>query len=439
MRARWVIGVVAVLSTGGTFADAQEPRSGDISRAAAFVDTTNGVSLADAIATALGHDPAILGSRQQIEVARGERLQAGLRPNPVLGFEQRTEPAGTDSLTTVAFEWPLDLFRRPAREAVADARVRAAAHGVADRERTLVANVRASYGKVLTAVRDLEILDRLVGEMGRQRDVLAARVGEGRSAPLERDLLEVEVRRLDADRFLQLGKAEAALMELKRWLGMPSIAPLSVRERLEDVIALEEAGQAPAISTSERPDILEAKARVALADATVNRARQEGRFDVGLYGTYMRMDAGFPQAGFAPDGRIERVRGLFHYVSGGIRINLPVRNRNQGVVAAAEAEHAMAEASLDAVRLSADAERAAAAALDARTRTAVHVYRDGVLALARQNLRTVEQSYDLGRLTMLDVLTERRRYLDVERAYSEAMRAAFEARTAIVLATGGGR
>ena len=51
----------------------------------------------------------------------------------------------------------------------------------------------------------------------------------------------------------------------------------------------------------------------------------------------------------------------------------------------------------------------------------------------------VQQSYELGRSTLLDVLGELRRYLDVERAYSEAMRQAYEARTARLLATGGGR
>jgi outer membrane protein TolC len=48
----------------------------------------------------------------------------------------------------------------------------------------------------------------------------------------------------------------------------------------------------------------------------------------------------------------------------------------------------------------------------------------------------VTQSYELGRLTVFDVLAERRRYLDVERAYTEALQAAFEARTALLVAMG---
>ena len=39
-------------------------------------------------------------------------------------------------------------------------------------------------------------------------------------------------------------------------------------------------------------------------------------------------------------------------------------------------------------------------------------------------------------MTVFDVLAERRRYLDVERAYTEALRAAYEARTALNRALG---
>jgi outer membrane protein TolC len=59
--------------------------------------------------------------------------------------------------------------------------------------------------------------------------------------------------------------------------------------------------------------------------------------------------------------------------------------------------------------------------------------------LARQNLNVVSQSHELGRVTVFDVLAERRRYLDAERAYTDALRTAYEARTALTLAVGGVR
>ena len=151
----------------------------------------------------------------------------------------------------------------------------------------------------------------------------------------------------------------------------------------------------------------------------------------------MRMDAGFPQTGIAPDGGFERIRGVFHYAVGGLKVSLPFGNRNQGTRAAATAERALAVSALEAARLDADAERAAARARDRHAREAVRVYRDGLLALARATLRTVEQSYELGRGTLVDVIDERRRTLEVEREYASALAAAFEARTDLLTATGG--
>ena len=94
-------------------------------------------------------------------------------------------------------------------------------------------------------------------------------------------------------------------------------------------------------------------------------------------------------------------------------------------------------AAYEAARLTAGAELVAALAKDDRARQAVRAYSSAAQALARQNLSVVSQTYELGRVTVFDVLTEQRRYLDVERAYTETLKAAYEARTALDRALGG--
>ena len=148
------------------------------------------------------------------------------------------------------------------------------------------------------------------------------------------------------------------------------------------------------------------------------------------------MDAAFPQQGIAPGGGLEHVRGRFNYWSAGAMVRVPVLNRNQGEVAVARAERTGAAAAYDAARLAAEAELASARARDERAREAVKLYSAGALILARRNLAVVGQTYELGRVTALEVLAERRRYLDVERAYTDALRAAYEARTALNRALG---
>jgi outer membrane protein, heavy metal efflux system len=405
--------------------------------ATAFVDTANGVSLDQAIARAFAQEPSIRAARTTVDVARGMRVQAGLRKNPSVSAELREEPAGPDNQTMVGVDWPLDLFRREGRVAVADREIAAAQLSVADRERVLIAEVRARFGDALVAIRELDILDELVDATRRQRELLRSRVEEGASPPLERDLVDVELRRLDADRLLQLGRVERAMFELKRMLGASPEESLRLRDTLEDVVS----GERPTASVSpdaaqQRSDVREAEARVSVAEAKIDRAQRDGRFDVSLFAGYTYMDSGFSQFGLAPTGVPERIRGQFHYVTGGAMVTLPLFNRNQGEVAAARAERVGAASLQEAAALAAKTEIATARSLDQRAREAVQLYGGNARTLARQNLSVVRQSYELGRTTIFEVLAEQKRFLDLERAYTETLRAAYEARTALNRAVG---
>lgn len=407
--------------------------------AAPSIATQAAVGLDEAIARALDREPTLRGVRAGVAVARGLRLQAGLRPNPTLSLERREEPAGTDSLTSVGIEWPLDLFRRDARVATAERELAATEFAVADRERLLAADVRVQYGVAAGWVRDVQVAEDLVTTTRRQLELVRARVDAGATPPLEADLLDVELRRFDAERLLATGRANAALVELKQLLGMPPEEQLMLGDTLEGLVAgsATVAASAAGSSIATRPDIQEAEARVTVAEARADQARREGRVDVSLFGTYMRMDAGFPQQGFNNTRTLERVRGRFNYLAGGAMVMVPLFNRNQGQVAAAQAERSVAEARRDAAALSARAEIAAAQARDVQARRAVAVYTDGIRTLARHNLDVVRQTFDLGRLTVFDVLTEQRRYLEIEQAYSNALREAWEARAALGRALGG--
>jgi outer membrane protein, heavy metal efflux system len=439
MNARIVWSVLIAMLVAGLSASAQAPGAA-APLASRFIDPANGLSLEQAIALATAQEPSLRAARSQIDMVQGMKSQASLKPNPSISFERREEPAGTDNQTMVAVEWPLDLFRRSGRVAVAEREVATTQLAVADRERLLAAEVRMRYGDVLAAVRDLALLDELVAATGRQHELLRSRVQAGASPPLERDLLDVELRRLQAERLLQAGRTEATLFVLKRVLGMRAEAALTVRDRFEDLVQRESSVAPPvpdtAAAVEERADVREAAARVAVAEAKIDRADGQGRFDVSVFASYIRMDAGFPQRAVAPDGSLAPIRGVFHYVSAGAIVNIPVFNRNQGEVAAARAERAGAAAAHDAARLTAEAELAAARVRDDHARQAVTVFSADAQTLARKNLTVVGQSYELGRVTVFDVLAEQRRYLAVERAYTDALRAAYEARTALELALG---
>ena len=122
------------------------------------------------------------------------------------------------------------------------------------------------------------------------------------------------------------------MIELKRLLGMRASAPLQLRDSLEQLVMREAALplKPDATAVAVRADVQEAEARIRVADAQIDRAQREGRFDLSLFGSYMRMDAGFPQLGLNAQGEFTRVRGLFHYLSVGAALTVPWRNTKPG-------------------------------------------------------------------------------------------------------------
>ncbi|AMY10797.1 efflux transporter, outer membrane factor (OMF) lipoprotein, NodT family [Luteitalea pratensis] len=408
-------------------------------KASDLLDESEGLALADAMTRAVEGEPELRAARYEVEVSRAVTKQAELRPNPSISVERREEPSGTDNLTAFAVDWPLDLFRRDARVSVATLDADTAARTYDDRIRRLLGEVRDAYGAAAAAVREIVVLDELIAAGTRQLEVLSARVTQGASPPLDRNVLAVDVRRLEADRMLQAGRAVVLMMRLKRLIGLAPEAPLRLRHTIESLVlqdtavvptALPEAGV-----VDRRPDLRAAETRVAASAARVEQAQHEGRVDAGVFGSYMRMNSGFPQQGIGPGATLERVQGVFHYVSAGLRVSLPLFNRNQGALEAAEAQHTAEEAKRDAVRLEAQTELAAARAGDAAAQSArIHVREARVQAA--ENLAVIQQAYDLGRLRISDVLVEQRRFLELEREYTEALRLAYEARTALRLATG---
>lgn len=403
----------------------------------AFIDLQHGLRLDEAIARALVQEPLVRAARAEVEVSRGRLRQAGLRANPTLSIERRIEPAGTDNQTAAGFQWPLELFRRSARVRTAGSELEAARFAARDRERLLAADVRTEYGAAAVAAREVAVAAEIAATARRQLELIRARVDLGSAPPLERDLIDVEVRRVQTDELLAAGRAEAALVRLKRLLGMPPSEPLTLQQSIETLVELNAPNSVAgdgAIAT--RPDVLEAGASVAAAEARIDQARREGRIDLSVNGTFIRMDAGFPQRGFGDAGGLERVRGRFNYLAGGAMLTVPLFDRHQGQVATAEAERSAAEARRDAAVLAARAELAAAQASDARAQRAVALFAGGIRDLARRNLDVVRETFQLGRATVFDVLAEQRRYLDIERAYTDALREAWDARSAVKAALG---
>jgi len=241
---------------------------------------------------------------------------------------------------------------------------------------------------------------------------------------------------MESLRELAAGRLTVALTAMKRLLGRPPDADLQLRGSLETMAGSDRAVRVDDRRTGERADVQQAEAEAALAQARTREARQDAKPELGVFGSYMRMDQGFSQSGFNALGQLEPVHGTFHNAAAGVRVSIPVFNRAQGTMAAAQAREAAAAEVLRARRLDAASEVAAATArLDAARRAVASYSADG-RALARRNLDVMQETYALGRVTLFDVVNEQRRYLDFESSYTDVLAELFAAVTALRAATG---
>ena len=389
------------------------------------------------VARALRDNPELRAARTAIDAARGQLRQAGLRPNPMLDLNGSQNVAGPDNMQTIGISWPLDLAgRKPARVAVAERALALRIAQVTDGERRLAADVRMKAGDILAAARNLRITDELIAANREMERLVSRRVREGATPPLDRQLLLVEVTRLEAQRAGQAGRLDGLRLQLTPLIGMPPAAPPDVADELEAVPAVPDQSAAMTQALAERPDLQAAVLEEQLASARVDKERAEGRYDASLVAQYQRQDTGFDLMAFNSAGRLKPIQDVFHYVTIGISITLPVRNRNQGAIAAARADLQGGQRRREAVDLLVRQEVATAYAQYEAAARASDIYATQVLAMARRNFDVVRQSYQLGRGSLLDVIAEQRRLIELEMGYTDTVKQRWDAAVDIQRAVG---
>jgi cobalt-zinc-cadmium efflux system outer membrane protein len=145
---------------------------------------------------------------------------------------------------------------------------------------------------------------------------------------------------------------------------------------------------------------------------------------------------GFSEQAFDAAGNLTPIRQAFNHVVFGLNIDLPVFNRNQGAVVADTAAIQAARGQVAAVNLNLRHEVAQNVIRLNGAQTRVTVYRSGVRDQAAHNLDIVRQTYSYGRTTLLDVIAEQRRYIDIETGYTDILLDAYAARIALEQAVG---
>src|SRR6266705_1070981 len=188
-----------------------------------YIDPVNGLTADALVRYALAHNGELAAVRQMIAEARGRLRQAGLKANPMIEASGTRAANTPDNKLMVGAELPLELGgRRSARVVVATAELQVREAEVADFERKLAADARMKYVDAIAVTRNLKFTEDLLTLTRGSHRLVKARVESGKTAPLEQNLVLVELNRVDAMRIGFESRAEVAMFELKKVMGMPA-------------------------------------------------------------------------------------------------------------------------------------------------------------------------------------------------------------------------
>lgn len=358
--------------------------------------------LADAVRQALAVSPLLASGAARVAQAEGLRQQASLTLNPRLFLQSENTRFGNGSQpfvysrSTDNFLYASQVFetggKRERRvEVAAQAVQRVQREGEAVR-RQVIARVAEAYWTAVGAGRVRDLLRQDVVNFEQIVEYHRHRVREGAAAEVDLIRVQLERDRLEVEAQVAAREAERTRITLFREMGRTDDPAATLVEPLDGEARVPDVPDAEALAR--RPELAAAQAAVAEAESGVR-----------LQQAYAKPD---PEVLFG----YKRTGGL-DTVIGGVQVNLPVRNRNQGQIAAAVAGVRVAGADLAATEVAVRAELAVARAEFASRRKLVDTL-GPVRERAVDNARIAEAAYREGGTDLLRLLDAERVRIETE-------------------------
>jgi outer membrane protein, heavy metal efflux system len=382
------------------------------------------LTLAGALEAARSSNPGLRAASEAVAAARGRERQAGALANPTLAYgREQTSRAGLGNAQHIAqLEQPLEVSgQRAARRAAARAR-RAAAEARLDSERAqLDVAVARAFLAAIAAERRAQLATEAATTLSEAQRVSRERLAAGDVSGYANRRLQLEVARYAAARAAIALERRTSRLALAALMGrtaadgdalaLPAQLALAERE-LPALVSAGGAAQAPmsldslvAHAVRARPEARAAAFDAAAAGAEAQLALKE-RIPIPT------LSAGYKEERVADPalGSLSGFRGLV----AGLAIPLPIFDRRQGSIEAADADARRLQADLETVRRRIAIEVAeAVAALEA-----AQAQRDALVPHLGDETRTaigaVQASYAEGDISLVEWLDAMRAYQDAE-------------------------
>ena len=357
-----------------------------LSPVAAWAQAGPGLTLTEALARASSASPALVAAEAEIAASRGRALQAGLRPNPELNLAVENFAGSGEfrdfqgSEVTLAAAQRLELGgKRSSRQAAAEAETETARLRLAVARADLDKEVRDAFAEALAARSRVDLArDQFVRAEELSR-VATTLVEVGREPPLR----SLRARTATLEAVSAVRAAEAQFAQAQRALATLWAAPDEAPEPVAGV----DAPPARLLDPAETIDVRLAEAEVASSVAAVNRERAVARPDITV------------SVGARSFRATDDTAVIF-----GASMPLGVFDRNQGAVAAANADRIGAEARRNTALSSAIRRTRDASAALATAEARLSFLKDRAEPEAMEVVRIAREGFAAGKFTLLDVL-----------------------------------
>jgi outer membrane protein, heavy metal efflux system len=268
-------------------------------------------------------NPDLAAARLRINEALGRLRQSGRRANPELETAVEHTPRFREGRIEVGFSQRFPVTNRLQLEKeVSLTRVKAAEAEVRDVERILVSQARQAVVEILSIQQRRTLLREQADLSNELGEILNEAAKRGEASPLDAGQARLEAAAF-AVQARQLEAAETrAAGTLKPLLGMLPENSLTVQGRLADPV-LPQAEVDPSL----RPDFQATRldAEAAGQDLAIEQARRYDDIEAGLFAAAERSED-------APKGHdTDAIIGLR------LKIPLPIWNKNEGAIEAAQA------------------------------------------------------------------------------------------------------
>jgi cobalt-zinc-cadmium efflux system outer membrane protein len=297
---------------------------------------------------ALEGNPTLAQAEAAIRASEGRRVQAGLLPNPVIGYagEEFAFRAFSDKSEHIAFieqTIPLGGKLAKSRRIFAQEKVQSEQEAAAQKQRILN-GVRILFYRALGAQQLVEVRTQLARLAREAVKVTGELFNIGQADRPDVAQIRIEAERAELDLIMAENEREQVWQELGAVVGNPFLKPAPLVGELEKELPVLDRETLLNQMVTNSPEIKRAQAGVERAKASVTRAKAEVAPDL-----YVRGGLGYNRELLEKEISLNRRTGPEAQVEIGLRI--PIFNRNQGGIAAAGAELEMAEREVRRVEL----------------------------------------------------------------------------------------